>query len=601
MNLTPSDSLIADVYQLFRSIKFKRRRQLLMLVGMMVLSAISEIASLGAIIPFLSALNDPVRLLRDQQIELLLEALKITKASQLVLSLTILFVTIIILSNLLRIAVLYVQTRLSALISTEIGCLVYERILLQPYEHHIRQNSSDLITLVSTDTAIISNGILGPTLSVVSNSFVTLALLAGLFAINPISMLVALFALGTTYSLIYQWKRGSLLKNSQLMVNHNQQQIKVVQESLGGIQDIILAGTYPFFQSRYARSNHIVQTAYASILMTSSVPRYGIEMIAMVFIGLLALSLRRDGDFGQAVPILGGLALGVYRLLPALQQLFSALTRVQGSRASLTRVLAALRRPIDPTLKDSIEPLYLEQVIQLKDIWFRYQHESEWILKDINLSINSRTTVGFVGTTGSGKSTTANLLLGFLNPEQGQVVVDGNPLHGERLRAWQLGLAHVPQRIFLADTSIVNNIAFGVPPNMINYHRVREAADLAQLGGFIGKLPEKYETILGEHGVRLSGGQQQRIGIARALYHQASVIIFDEATSSLDAETEKEVMAAINGLRHTITIVLIAHRLSTIQTCDRIFEFQDGRIIASGTYNELLKSSVSFRRLTQTR
>jgi ATP-binding cassette subfamily B protein len=568
----------------------------------MLVSAIMEVANLAAVIPFLSALSNPVSLLEKQHWQPALTFFEIGSASKLVLLLTMTFIIITVINNLLRMLVLYIQTYLSARIATEIGCLVYEHILLQPYEYHIRQNSSDLITLISTDTATISNGVMGPLLLVISNGMIAVGLLIGLLVLDPIAMLVALLALGIAYLLIYRLRQKALVHSSQLMTQNNQQQIKIVQESLGGIQNVILANTYPFFQNLYARSNYAVQDAYASILLTSSMPRYGIEMIAMVFIGVLALSLVKSGNFEAVIPILGGLALGVYRLLPALQQLFSALARAQGARASLIRVLTAIKRPIDPVLKmTDVRPLHLSDKMQLEHVWFHYEQDNRWILQDLDLTINSCTTVGFVGATGSGKSTTVNVILGLLQPQKGRIVVDGEPLWGQQLRAWQLGVAYVPQSIFLADTTIANNIAFGIAPHLIDYDRVLEAAKLARIDEYIEGLPAKYETILGERGVRLSGGQQQRIGIARALYSQASMIIFDEATSSLDTKTEKEVMAAIEGLRHTVTMILIAHRLSTIQTCDRIFEFQDGRIVAAGTYNELLKSSGSFRRLAQAR
>ncbi|WP_204138897.1 ABC transporter ATP-binding protein [Halomicronema sp. CCY15110] len=569
---------------------------------LMIVSAIMEVLNLAAVIPFLSSLSDPDDLLNSPRWQPILDLLKVESTSQLILLLTSTFIIITVINNLLRMAVLYIQTYISARISTEVGCLVYEHILLQPYEYHVRQNSSDLITLLSTDTATISNGVMGPLLLVIANGMIAVSLLIGLLAINPIAMLVALLTLGIAYVLIYRLRRKALLNSSQLMTQNNQQQIKIVQESLGGIQNVILANTYPFFQTHYARSNYAVQNAYASILLTSSMPRYGIEMIAMVFIGILALSLVGGGNFEAVIPVLGGLALGVYRLLPALQQLFSALARAQGARASLIRVLTAIQRPIDPMLKATeVEPLHLAQKILLEQVWFHYEQDDRWILQDLNLTIDSCTTVGFVGTTGSGKSTTVNVILGLLQPQKGRVFVDDEPLWGQRLRAWQLGVAYVPQSIFLADTTIANNIAFGIAPHLIDYDRVLEAAKLARIDEYIEGLPAKYETMLGERGVRLSGGQQQRIGIARALYRQASMIIFDEATSSLDTKTEKEVMAAIEGLRDTVTMVLIAHRLSTIQTCDRIFEFQDGRIVAAGTYNELLKSSGSFRRLAQAR
>lgn len=600
-NHIEKSGLASDVLKLLKLLSPLRKRQLLFLIILMIFSAVAEVTNLAAIVPFLSSLSDPNNLLENPGLQPILTSLKIESTSQLVLSLAVAFIMITVLNNLLRMTVLYVQTYLSARISTEIGCQVYEHILLQPYEYHIRQNSSDLITLISTDTATISNGVMGPILLVVANSMIAVSLLIGLLIINPISILAAILILGSAYVLIYRFRQKSLVKNSQLMTQNNQEQIKVVQESLGGIQNVVLANTYPFFQAKYARSNYIVQNSYASILLTSSIPRYGIEMIAMVFIGILAISLRQEDGFERAVPILGSLVLGVYRLLPALQQLFSALTRAQGSRSSLLRVLTAIQRPVDPLLKLEVAPLHLTQKIQLEHTWFHYEQDNRWILKDINLSINSFTTVGFVGATGSGKSTTVNVILGLLRPQKGHIVVDGETLSGQHLRAWQLGVAYVPQSIFLADTTIANNIAFGIAPHLINYQQVCEAAKLAQISNFIESLPDSYETMLGERGVRLSGGQQQRIGIARALYRQASMIIFDEATSSLDTETEQEVMAAIEGLRHTVTIILIAHRLSTIQTCDRIFEFQDGRIIAAGTYNELLKNSESFQKLAQAR
>jgi len=595
-------SLFQDVIQLLRVLNPNRKRQLVWLIALMVISAAMEVINLAAVIPFLNSLSNPDGLLGVPYWQPVLTFLEIESRSQLILILTVTFIVITVVNNLLRMTVLHIQTHLSARISTEVGCLVYEHILLQPYEYHIRQNSSDLITLISTDTATISNGVMGPLLLVIANGMIAFSLLIGLLFINPISMLVALLVLGTTYGLIYRLRQKALLRSSQLMTQNNQQQIKIVQESLGGIQNVILANTYQFFQINYARSNCVVQDAYASILLTSSMPRYAIEMIAMVFIGILALSLIRGGSFESVIPILGGLVLGVYRLLPALQQLFSALARAQGSRASLIRVLAAIQKPIDPLLRTiDVEPLHLTQKMQLQEVWFQYERDDRWILQDLNLTIESRTTIGLVGATGSGKSTTVNIILGLLHPQKGCIVVDGEPLWGQRLRAWQLGVAYVPQSIFLADTTIANNIAFGITPHLIDYDRVLEAAKLAQIDEYIESLPAKYETMLGERGVRLSGGQQQRVGIARALYRQASMIIFDEATSSLDPKTEREVMMAIEGLRDTVTIVLIAHRLSTIQTCDRIFEFQDGRIVATGTYNELLKSSGSFRRLAQAR
>lgn len=591
-------SLFHELRQLLGYMSRRRQRQLGILLILMVASSLSEVLSLGAVLPFLSALSNPQKLLANPQLQPLFTTLQIASTTQLVTVLALFFIAIAIITNLLRITTIYLQTYLAAKIASDFACAIYKRTILQPYHFYTCHNSSDLITLLSVDVNFLGGGILIPLLSLLTNSFVVLALTCGLFIINPNVALTATVILGVAYGLIYTWRRAALLKNSQLITHHDRKQIKAVQESLGGIREVILGGTKSFFQSAYGKSNRITQQAKASNLTTSSTPRYGIEMLAMVLMGIFALNLGRDGDFSQAVPVLGSIALCANRLLPVLQQSFAALACIQGLRASLHRILLGLQRPADP-LQAWVAPqaVSLEQELKFEQIWFRYNPSGEWVLRDLNLAIKPRTTVGFVGTTGSGKSTTADLILGLLQPEKGQIWLDSKPLTGERLRAWQLGIAHVPQSIFLTDATIASNIAFGIPLELIDYEQVYQAARLAQLDEFIRKLPQGYETMVGERGIRLSGGQRQRIGIARALYRKASVIVLDEATSALDNATEREVMTAIESLSNQLTIILIAHRLSTVEKCNQLFEFERGKIIASGTYEELLRSSESFRKM----
>ena len=352
-----------------------------------------------------------------------------------------------------------------------------------------------------------------------------------------------------------------------------------------------------FFDRTYRQTEMALRKSRATNAIIAQSPTYIIEPLALSAIAMLALGLGKEDDFSQVVPVLGSLALGAKRLLPTLQHLFSALATIQGARASLGRILVALQRPVDPLLTVSAEPLGLERELRLDQIWFRYGEETDWVLQELSLTIAAKTTVAFVGSSGSGKSTTADLILGLLQPEQGTIWVDDVPLEGKRLRQWQQAIAHVPQQIFLSDGTLAENIAFGIPEKQIDFKQVRKAAQLAQLEDFILGLPAGYETYVGERGIRLSGGQRQRIGIARALYKNASVIVFDEATSALDNTTEREVMAAVNALSHQFTIILIAHRLSTVEQCDLVVELSHGRVKTQGTYRELMCRSDSFQRM----
>ncbi|MBL1209492.1 ABC transporter ATP-binding protein [Geminocystis sp. GBBB08] len=591
-------SLIGDLKELLRYLKPHRRFQLFFLLILMILSSLSEVVSLGAIFPFLSALSNANLLLNNSKIKPILNFFSISTSSQLVLTLAIAFIIAVIISSIIRILTINIQTHLAAKISGDLSCEIYRKTILQTYEFHVLSNSSDLISSVTEDTKQLTINILIPLVSAISTSFVALALIIGLFWVNGIIALFSIVLFGGSFIIIYQLRKSLLFRNSRILVENNQQQIKIVQESLGGIRDVLLGGSQSLFQKAYKNADYPYRQAVASNTVISLTPRYIIEGLAMSAMGILALTLGKDGDFSRAVPILGGLALGANRLLPALQQTFSALVRIQGARSSLKRILIGLQRSIDP-LQNWLpqEKLFLENELRLQNIWFRYRDNTDWILKDLNLTIKAKTTIAFVGSTGSGKSTTADLILGLLKPQQGQILVDGLPLEGEKLAQWQRSIAHVPQSIFLMDATIAENIAFGIPYQQIDLPQVRKAAQLAQIDEFIMGLPASYDTYVGERGVRLSGGQRQRIGIARALYGDASVIVFDEATSALDNATEKEVMNSLESLSHQFTLILIAHRLTTVEKCDRIFELSQGQVIAEGTYQELLDKSTNFRRM----
>jgi ABC-type bacteriocin/lantibiotic exporter with double-glycine peptidase domain len=321
------------------------------------------------------------------------------------------------------------------------------------------------------------------------------------------------------------------------------------------------------------------------------------EALGMVLIATFAYALSpQPGGVGAALPILGALALGAQRLLPLLQQLYGNWTFVAGSQAALIDVLDLLEQPLpDDANQPTSAPLEFRDEIHFDNLHFQYGSEGPWVLSGINLTIPKGARIGFVGSTGSGKSTALDLLMSLLEPTQGRILVDGQPISGKHRRAWQRAIAHVPQSIYLADASIAENIAFGVPPDQIDLDRVRQAANQAQIAEFIEGRPEGYSAIVGERGIRLSGGQRQRIGIARALYKQATVLIFDEATSALDSSTEEAVMSAIESLNRDLTILIIAHRITTLRHSDLIVQLERGKIILQGSYEQFVESNPSFQ------
>jgi ATP-binding cassette subfamily B protein len=572
----------------------RRRRQFVLLLALMILTSVAEVVSIGSVLPFLGVLTAPDRIFDLSAMQSVIHTLKLTEPTQLLLPLTIAFSFAALIAGAMRLLLLWTSTRLSFATGADLSINIYRRTLYQPYATHCARNSSEVINGIASKTNNVTSIIVNM-LTLISSGIMLIAILITLMVVNPVIALVAFGGFGLIYAAIIRLTRKRLLINSQISARESTQVIKSLQEGLGGIRDVLIDGSQAAYCQIYSNADLPLRRAQGNTLFISLSPRYAMEALGMILIAALAYLLAQQGDgIAKAVPILGALALGAQRLLPVLQQAYSAWSGIQGGQASLKDTLHLLDQPWPDYIdQSSLQRLPFKSNISLKQIGFRYSMESPYVLKQLNLTIAKGSRVGFICATGSGKSTLLDIVMGLLQPTDGTLEIDNQAVTSANHRSWQAHIAHVPQAIFLADSTIEENIAFGIPKDKINHDRVYQAAQQAQIAESIESWPKQYQTFVGERGIRLSGGQRQRIGIARALYKQADVIIFDEATSALDNETEKAVMQAIEGLSKDLTLLIIAHRLTTLKNCTQIVELGSCGIKRLGTYQEIVNQSGS--------
>lgn len=540
----------------------------------MIATSFFEVVSIGAVFPFLTALTKPEALLANAWMADLAKQMGLVAASDLVLPVTVLFIVASVLSGLVRLLLLRVNTRMSFSIGVDLGFDIYRRTLYQPYLVHVSRNTSEIISGITNKTHIVIYNVVLPSLNLVSALFILTAVTGLLFVINPWVALLALTLFGLIYGGVILGVRRRLSRNGARIAAMSTEVIKSLQEGLGGIRDILLDGSQEVYSAMYRQSDGVLRRAQADNTFVGQSPRYVVESLSMVVMAGFAYVMSRSNDTAtMVVPTLGALAVGAQRVLPVLQQAYLAWSHIRAGQEPLRQALDLLDQPLPEEINRCIsEPVAFEREIRLDGVSFRYPGSSNWLFESLDLVIPKGARVGFVGVTGSGKSTLLDIVMCLLPPANGKLRIDGKAITAANRLRWQSHIAHVPQAIFLADRSIEENIAFGVPPDQIDRQRVVSAARMAQLDRLIESWPDQYGTSVGERGVRLSGGQRQRIGIARALYKEADVLVFDEATSALDNETEQAVMESIEGLSRDLTILIIAHRLTTIRGCDLVID-----------------------------
>jgi len=592
--LNPNDSAASGSGELLRRLwehlSVRRRTQLAALFLLMFAVSLAEVVSIGAVLPFLGAVTSPDLVFSHPLAQRWLHMLGIVSSDQLLLPLTIVFVCAALVSGALRLALHWGQTRLCYAIGADFSISIYRRTLYQPYAVHLARNSSEVISAISSKADGVVYSTLLPLLAIASSSMMLCATFVTLVLLEPFIALSAILGFGSIYGLTIAVTKFRLSIYSQTISQEQVSLVKALQEALGGIRDVLIDGTQSLYCAIYQGADRRLRRAQSNVVIISNSPRYIVEALGMVVIAILAYLLAsRSHGLGSAIPVLGALALGAQRMLPVLQQGYSSWSALRSGRASFQDTLALLEQPLpESAALPSPSPMPFHREIRLNRIGFRYAEAGPIVLQNLSLTIPKGGCIGFIGSTGGGKSTLLDIIMGLLNPVEGGLLIDDVEVTPQNCRAWQAHIAHVPQSIFLADASIAENIAFGVPLDQIDRERVRAAAQRAQIASTIESWSKKYDTEVGERGVRLSGGQRQRIGIARALYKNVDVIIFDEATSALDGETESAVMSAITSVDKGVTILIVAHRLTTLRNCSQVVELAQGEVQRVGPYSEIV-------------
>ena len=586
----------------------RQRRQLVALQSVSVLMAFSTVGGLAAILPFFTTLAQPHAIAQHPALRFVYEHLRFANEHRFVVALGIAFAVAVVLANAVNLFGSRAIDRFAYHVGDALQIALFDEYLHRSYGFHVKTNSSILTSNVLYETGRVTSGIVRQGLILVT-TIVTVVFLAGsMVLLNPLVAILAIMALGTSYAAVYGLARGSLLRNGVIESREFAERTQIVNESFGAIKELIVLQAQRSFVVKFARCCQSISRTIVNTFAISQSPRHVLECVtACVLVGVaLYLSDRGDG-VGPWIPQFSFMGLAVYRLLPALQQVFLAIVRIRSDRHALESIAVDLQRA---RARGSVEdPAAIRHSwrgrphheIQLTGVSFYHAAGRPPAVANLMLRIPAGAAVGFIGVNGSGKTTLIDLLSGLLVPQSGQLEVDGILLDEASRNAWQSTIAYVPQHIFLCDRTLAENIAFGVPAARIDRERIRAVGRLARLEECVTGLANGYDEVLGERGVRLSGGHRQRLGIARALYRDASVLLMDEPTSALDSVAEREIVDMLDARRQGRTTILVSHRLSTLQHCDVVYELAKGQIVRSGTYAELNRNSEALRRLGGTR
>tara|TARA_B100000242_G_C43052554_1_gene491864 strand:- start:1129 stop:2865 length:1737 start_codon:yes stop_codon:yes gene_type:complete len=565
----------------FKILSAKRKKQLALLIILMITNCFAEVISVASVIPFLIVISNPEKLQENYFMKILLEAFGISWDDGLIFPVTLLFVFTVIIAGLIRLANLWFSGRISVGIGADISCEIYRRVLLQEYKYHLQKNTSEIISALSS---YISQtiAVIRTILNLLTSIIVSIGIILSLFFIDWKVAITSISIFAIFYIIIAFIVRPILHINSQAVADSCQKQVSLLQDSLGSIRDIILDSNQNIYIKIFRNIDTSFRIKAYKNEFIAAFPKYFFEIIGFCIIAFLAFFLVTKNDSGILVlPILGAFALGAQKLLPSLQQVYVGWSYINASISQLKIIIKLVNQPIALNNIPIKKFAKIKEII-FQDVSFKYSDKSKLLFDKVNFKINAGEMIGIIGTTGCGKSTVVDILMGLLTPINGKILINKKDLHEINqpniINSWRAAISHVPQNIFISNTTIKENIAFGVPKKLINMRQVEIAAKQSQIYDFITKSKNGFDTKVGERGCNLSGGQLQRIGIARALYKNKPVLVLDEATSALDTETEQKIMQSISKFKEDKTIIIISHKNSSLTNCDKIFKLRNGLI-----------------------
>ena len=590
------------IVEFFSLLTPSQRKRFYVLQVMIVIMTFVEIVSIISIAPFMALVGDLSVLERDNLLSMLY--LK----SNLDIYEFIFYLGLIVLITLATATLvsMYITWRLSMFapkIGAEISHRLYSYYLDKDLLFHTMGSSSNLTKKIAKETERVTVHILAPLMHMNARIVLVFFIIFIMLLYDPIVVILALTVFTVAYVILFKFVRTRLERNGKYISDMLAERFKLMNDGFGGIKDILLLGRSSTFKKRFFKTGNKLAYSEGNNVVIALVPRYFMELLAFGSMIALVLYLIKNsqGNLGLILPIISVYALAGMKLLPAILVIYSSAATVKGNLAayeSIREDLANIKVDNASEFKNSHHAWSKHNEISLKEVTFTYPGKERPALENVSLKIKPNTLVGFVGTSGAGKSTLIDVIIGLIKPQQGEVTIDGTPLIKQNLREWQNKIGFVPQTIFLTQGTIAENVAFGIPQDLIDYGQVEKALKLAHLEELVSKLVNGVHSKVGERGVQLSGGQRQRIGIARTLYYEAEVLVFDEATSALDGITEKTIMNAIHDFTGQKTLIIIAHRLKTVQKCDEIFMMEKARVVDRGTYQYLLENNEQFKKMS---